>query len=89
MIANSTQRKDGSKAVVVRDGPSSIDGRPAADAIAKWADKVCKDYEKAELNFKIGNGAEGRAIIGPYRIETTAGRNVYPDNRSYTNTYFE
>lgn len=67
-ISMADTRKKSERSMIVKDGPSNIDTRPSAEATSKWSDRVCSDFNKAEIQFRIGNGTLGRAIIGPYRV---------------------
>jgi len=68
MLARAEQKDRARKAFNVKDGPSSIDGRPQGEQTAKWADTICEDYAKAVLEYKLGNLQPGKAILGPYRF---------------------
>lgn len=68
-LAMAEQKRKAGRGVSIKDGPSNIDGRGAADATAKWSDKVCKDYTTAELAARVGNMIVGQAIVSPYRFD--------------------
>lgn len=68
LMSRAEQKNRARKGIMIKDGPSNIDGRGAADATARWADTVCADYAKAESSYAAGNGATGQAIIGPYNF---------------------
>lgn len=68
LISRAEQKNRARKGIMIKDGPSNIDGRGAADATARWADTVCADYARAELMYAAGNRTAGQAIIGPYNF---------------------
>lgn len=76
-LAMAEQKRTAGKGISIKDGPSNIDGRGAADATGKWSDKVCKDYATAELAARVGNMVVGQAIVGPYRYDGSANQD-YP-----------
>lgn len=85
-LAMAEQKRKAAAGLSFKDGPSNIDGRGAADATAKWSDKVCKDYEKAELAARVGNMAVGQAIVGPYRFDGSS--NQQHQRSNYNGDYF-
>ena len=82
-LAMAEQKRKAAAGLSFKDGPSNIDGRGAADATAKWTDRVCKDYSAAELAARVGNMAVGQAIVGPYRFDGSSSQH---DSRPYRNS---
>ena len=66
IISSGEYRDAGRKAVSVKDGPSFIDTKDRAKHLAGVAKEACKNYDKAKVNYQIGDGSVGRAIVGPY-----------------------
>lgn len=67
LLANGDFRKSSSKGVVLKDGPSSVDPRGMIEAKRHLAESSLKRYQKAELDYRLGNSRAGEAIIGPHR----------------------
>ena len=90
MIARAEQKDKARMGMMIKDGPANIDGRNVGSLTAKWADNICQDYSKAELQFRLGNRIAGQAIISPYRFEGSRyGTDPRGDNRdSYTGTFY-
>lgn len=68
LISRAEQKNRARRGIMIKDGPSNIDGRGAADATARWADTVCADYARAELAYSMGSRTPGQAIVGPYNF---------------------
>lgn len=79
MILNSEFRTASTKAMSIKDGPSSIDARGIADAKKAIAAQAQKEYEDAEFEYMAGNYGVGEAIVSPFRIQYTdeGGRTTY------------
>jgi len=71
MISSGEHRDAAKTAVSVKDGPSFVDTKDRAKHLGGLADNVCDAYEKAKLNYQVGDGSLGRAIVGPYGIGLT------------------
>ena len=67
MLAAGDYRVASNKGVVIKDGPSSVDPRALVEAKKEIMTSACEKYEKAELEFRLGNSKAGEAIIGPHR----------------------
>lgn len=88
MMARAEQKTKAGRAITFKDGPSNIDGRPAAEGTAKWSDTICKDYENAVLQHKLGNLQPGTAIISPYRFDNSEYQPGVSPRSSDTGSYF-
>jgi len=82
LLANSEYKTEANNAISVRDGSASIDKRGVAAAKKDWKDSICKDYDRAEKEYKLGNSNAGAAIIGPYNLHANRGRSVNTRDRS-------
>jgi hypothetical protein len=58
-------------AVSVKDGPSFVDTKERAKHLGQVAGDACKKYEDARVNYQIGDGTLGRAIVSPYNSSQT------------------
>tara|TARA_E500000331_G_scaffold324950_1_gene341704 strand:+ start:15027 stop:15533 length:507 start_codon:yes stop_codon:yes gene_type:complete len=67
LLAGGEYRASTNQAIVVRDGPSSVDPRAMVVAKREMMQSACKKYEQAELEYRLGNSNAGEAIIGPHR----------------------
>ena len=67
LLAAGEYRSSTNQAIVVRDGPSSVDPRAMVVAKKQMMDSACSKYEQAELEYRLGNSNAGEAIIGPHR----------------------
>lgn len=72
ILAGAAHRLASMKAMGIKDGPSSIDGKPLAEASKAWAESICSQYQKALLDFRMGRRVVGSAIIGPYTTSSIA-----------------
>lgn len=54
------------QSIVVKDDVSMIDTRNASGDTRAWAEDMCKEYDKAELDYRLGNSKAGQAIVGPH-----------------------
>lgn len=70
MISSGEHRDAAKTAISVKDGPSFVDTKDKAKYLGGLAENVCDAYEKAKLNYQVGDGSLGRAIVGPYGIGT-------------------
>jgi hypothetical protein len=67
------EHKDAAKtAISVKDGPAFVDTKERAKHLEAIADDACSAYEKAKINYQIGDGSLGRAIVGPYNAGQSA-----------------
>jgi|TARA_Y100001937_G_scaffold100920_1_gene138323 hypothetical protein len=67
MLADGEYRTASNKGIVIKDGPSAVDARALIASKQQIAKDACAKYEKAELEFRLGNSKAGEAIIGPHR----------------------
>lgn len=67
LLAAGEYRTSTNQAIVVRDGPSSVDPRAMVAAKREMMASTCDKYEQAELEYRLGNSNAGEAIIGPHR----------------------
>jgi len=84
LLAKGEYRSSTNHAIVVRDGPSTVDPRGMVAAKKEMMDMACANYEQAELEYRLGNSNVGEAIIGPHRnaIYGGAGRTDYQNTRN-------
>jgi hypothetical protein len=66
ILARNEYRIVTQKAVLVKDGPSTIDMRDTASKVKAWMDALEDAYEKAKIAYKTGDGMVGEAIVGPH-----------------------
>ena len=74
LLANSEYKTCTNNAISVRDGSAAIDKRGVAAAKKEGRDSICKDYNHAEREYKLGNSNAGASIIGPYNLHGHKGR---------------
>jgi hypothetical protein len=72
LIAQGEHRDAAKAAVSVKDGPSFVDTKDRAKHLGDLAEDACEMYTKAKVNYQIGDGSLGRAIVGPYNAGNTA-----------------
>ena len=82
LLANSEYKTEANNAISIRDGSAAIDKRGVAAAKKDWKDSICKDYERAEREYKLGNSNAGASIVGPYNLYSDRGRSVDHRGRS-------
>lgn len=85
ILANAELQRRSSQAVAIKDGPSSIDGKGIIATLQDWADRMCKGFQSAELEHRLGAVNPGQAIIGPHRTEYSG--YSYPYNHRSRGTY--
>jgi hypothetical protein len=66
LILSGELKTHGLQAVIVSDGPSSVDMRSIAGYIKMLLADAVKTFEEAKLAQQIGNGGYGQAILSPY-----------------------
>jgi hypothetical protein len=74
ILSSNEYRFSSNKAIAVRDGVSSIDGRSSADNKKVIAQKAAEDYKKAIFDYNSGKYIAGKAILGPFNLYT-----IHPD----------
>lgn len=80
MLFSAEYRLASNKSLIVKDGPSSIDGTAIAQQKKLLVDNAKKNLDQALLEYRAGNyAAAGEAIIGPHRAGV-----LYAND--YTNT---
>ena len=83
LLATGEYRSATNQGIVVRDGPSSVDPRAMVTAKKGMMDSACANYQKAELEYRLGNSKAGEAIIGPHRNAIYGGgRTNYQNTRN-------
>jgi len=66
MISHGEHRDAAKQAISVKDGPAFVDTKDRAKHLGDLAEDACQAYARAKLNYQIGDGSVGRAIVGPY-----------------------
>ncbi len=66
MISQGEHRNAAKTAISVKDGPAFVDTKDRAKHLGDLAEGACTAYSRAKINFQIGDGSLGRAIVGPY-----------------------
>ena len=66
IILGSEVRTNALNAIVVKDGPSSIDMRGIAAGLHMLYKDMCDKYEHYIMQWKAGNSIAGQAILSPY-----------------------
>lgn len=66
LISQGEHREAAKKAISVKDGPSFVDTKDKAKHLGVLAEGACSAYAKAKLDYQVGDGSLGRAIVGPY-----------------------
>lgn len=77
ILAKNEYRVASNKAMSIRDGPSSIDGRGIAENKKVIADKASKDYESAVVTYNAGTYNVGAAIMSPFRVYDSGSEGSY------------
>mgnify|MGYP006412278733 CR=1 FL=1 len=66
IILGSEVRTNALNAIVVKDGPSSIDMRGISAGFHVLYKDMCAKYEHYIMQWKAGNSIAGQAILSPY-----------------------
>ena len=66
IILGSEVRTNALNAIVVKDGPSSIDMRGITSGLHVIYKYMCAKYEHYIMQWKAGNSIAGQAILSPY-----------------------
>lgn len=72
LILKAEVKAESLKAVVVRDGPSSIDLSGRYEATKNRAEKMCESFEQAKIQYQLGNSRAGRAIVNTWVVDNLA-----------------
>lgn len=86
-LAYSELRSASTQGIRVKDGRSELDLRDRIkghQAMVDGEEGSCKRYDKAVLQYRVGTGGVGKAILGPFSGESTGGlggRIISPDPR--------
>jgi hypothetical protein len=62
-------RNKARQSMVVKDDVSLIDGRKVGEGTQAWAQDLCKAYEDAKMDYRLGNAKPGAAIVGPHMAD--------------------
>jgi hypothetical protein len=68
VLSYNEYRVASSKAMIIRDGPSTIDARGVADNKKQIAMKAAKDYADALSAYSFGSSPVGKAVVSPFRV---------------------
>jgi len=77
ILAKNEYRIASQKALVIRDGASTIDGKGVADNKKVIAEKAAKDYSDAILTYNINQGSIGCAVMSPFRVYDSSTGNSF------------
>ena len=66
IILGSEVRTNALNAIVVKDGPSSIDMRGITSGLHVIYKDMCNKYDHYIMQWKAGNSITGQAILSPY-----------------------
>lgn len=83
LISQGEHREAAKMAVSVKDGPAFVDTKERAKHLGAVADDACGKYESAKVNYQIGDGTLGRAIVSPYNSDQTPGGGYGRDRNGY------
>jgi hypothetical protein len=72
IILKAEVKAESLKAIVVRDGPSSIDLSGRYAATKDRALKMCEDFEHAKLQYQLGNSTAGQAVVNTWVVGSIA-----------------
>ena len=87
MIGVADWKTKSRNAMMVKDDVSSIDGRNIASEAREWARDLCKGYEDAELEYRLGNSRAGHAIIGPHMTDEMITTTAVSDHRGRESSF--
>ncbi len=86
VILGSEVRSNSLNAIVLRDGPSSIDLRSITSNVYLLYKDFCEKYDHYVLQFKAGSSVAGQAVLSPY---APASYNISTFNLTSRNGRFE
>jgi len=66
LISHGEHRDAAKKAISFKDGPAFVDTKERAKYLGDLAEGACTAYARAKVNYQMGDGTLGRAIVGPY-----------------------
>lgn len=66
MLLSNDAKTAGASSIIVKDGPSIIDGREAGIRSKALAEKMCREYERMKITYKTSTGMKGKAIVTPF-----------------------
>ena len=55
--------------IKIKDGPSEIDTFGRLGSALRMLDRAKKDFDKARVDYIVGNARVGQVILGPYTVE--------------------
>ena len=73
IIAMGEYKISARSAMVIKDGPSSMDGKDVAKARQELAKNYCAGYQSAKMEYQAGYRSAGEAIVGPHRTIYSGG----------------
>ena len=65
MIIGGEMKISARTAVMVKDGPSTIDTRGVANTLSELQQSICGELQEALRQFRV-NGSSGGAVLGPH-----------------------
>lgn len=77
MVLQGDYITDSTKAISVKDGPSTIDMRARIDHKKIIAETACKKYENAKIRYVAGDRSVGVGIVGPYNSGGSSSQNTF------------
>lgn len=66
LVLSNDAKTAGTSSIIVKDGPSMIDGREAGVRAKVLATKMCDEYEHMKITYKTTTGMKGHAIVTPF-----------------------
>jgi hypothetical protein len=66
LMSQGEHRNAAKTAISVKDGPAFVDTKDRAKNLGALAEGACTAYTRAKVNYQMGDGSLGRAIVGPY-----------------------
>ncbi len=78
LLARAELKKSAGQAIDIKDGPTSVSMKGVPSAKKEVMKGVCDEYERAMFDYRAGDRAVGKIIVGPYRygLNTYDGRSI-------------
>jgi hypothetical protein len=72
IILRAEVKAESLRAIVVKDGPSSIDLSGRYSATKDRAEKMCESFQQAKLQYQLGNSTAGQAVVNTWVVDNIA-----------------